>query len=91
MRIIKRKVMSFFYRLCLALFPVNKNVIVFESNAGRNYTGNPRYIYEEMVRQGLDKKYRIYYVFDDPSEKIPGRARKIKRMRFLYYYVFATA
>lgn len=65
--------------------------MVFESNAGRNYTGNPRYIYEEMVRQGLDGKYLIFYVFDDPSTKIPGRAWRIKRMRFLYYFAFATA
>lgn len=83
--------MSLFYRLCLKLFSVNKKVIVFESNAGRNYTGNPRYIYEEMVRQGLDRVFRIYYVFDDPSVRLPGRVRKIKRMRFLYYYAFAVA
>ena len=92
MRALKRLVMKWFYRLCLVLFPVNKKVLVFESNAGRNYTGNPRFIYEEMVRQGLDKEYRIYYVFDHPEYvRIPGRARKIKRMRFLYYYAFAVA
>lgn len=91
MRKIKRFVMKCFYHICLFIFPVNKKIIVFESNAGRNYTGNPRYIYEEMVRQGLDRKYLIFYVFDDPSVKIAGRARKIKRMRFLYYYAFATA
>lgn len=91
MRKIKRLVMKWFYRICLLLFPVNKKIIIFESNAGRNYTGNPRYIYEEMVRQGLDKKYRIFYVFDDPCIEIPGRALKIKRMRFLYYYAFAVA
>ena len=92
MRKVKHLVMKWFYRLCLVLFPVNKKVLVFESNAGRNYTGNPRYIYEELVRQGLDRNYRIYYVFDHPGEvRLPGRVRKIRRMRFLYYYAFAVA
>ena len=36
--------------------PVNNDLILFESNVGRNYSGNPKYIYEEMVRQGFDKK-----------------------------------
>lgn len=91
MRTLKRFIMKCFYHICLFLFPVNKRIIVFESNAGRNYTGNPRYIYEEMVRQGLDRKYRIFYVFDDPSVKIPGHAWRIKRMRFLYYFAYAAA
>ena len=28
------------------------NVILFESSNGRNYTGNPRYVYEEIMNQG---------------------------------------
>jgi len=43
---------------------------------GRNYTGNPKCIYEEMVRQGLDKKYRCYYLFDDVTIPIPVMLQK---------------
>ena len=39
--------------------PVINDLIIFESNVGRNYSGNPKYIYEEMVRQGLDNKLQI--------------------------------
>ncbi|MBR5813976.1 MAG: CDP-glycerol glycerophosphotransferase family protein, partial [Bacteroidaceae bacterium] len=45
--------------------PVKNNVIMFESSNGRNYTGNPRYIYEEMVKQGLDKKYKCVWSLTD--------------------------
>ena len=40
----KRQVLTY-------LVPVDKRIIIFQSSNGRNYTGNPRYIYEEMVRQ----------------------------------------
>ena len=44
-----------------------------------------------MVRQGLDKKYRCYYLFDDVTIEIPGNARKIRRSRLHYYYIMAIA
>ena len=43
------------YKVLTYLIPVNKKMIIFQSSNGRNYTGNPRYIYEEMVREGLDQ------------------------------------
>ena len=92
LRKLKQLVMKCWYRICLRLFSVRKDVIIFESNAGRNYTGNPRAIYEMMVEQGLDRIYSCYFVFDEPEKmELPGKAIKIKRMRFLYYYAFAVA
>jgi len=79
------------YHLCIKLFPVQKDVILFESNLGRNYTGNPKAIYEEMVRQGMDKKYRCYWILEDVNTKIPGNAKKVKRTRFRYFFLFAIA
>lgn len=92
LRKIKRWIMGGWYRICRVLFSVRKDVIIFESNAGRSYTGNPRAVYEMLVEQGLDQIYRCYYVFDHPEQmKLPGNGKKIKRMRFLYYYAFAIA
>ena len=79
------------YSLCTKLFPIQKNMIIFESNIGRNYTGNPRAIYEEMIRQGLDKKYRCYFVLEDTTIDIPGSAKKLKRTRLFYFLIFAIA
>ena len=71
--------------------PVDNNLIVFESNVGRNYSGNPKYIYEEMVRQGLDNEFSIVWILEDITTEIPGRAKKIKRSRIKYYYYMARA
>lgn len=80
-----------YYRIMILLCPVNSKVIVFESNLGRNYTGNPRSIYEEMVRQGLDHSYQCYFILEDVKTPIPGNAKKIKRSRFYYFYILVKA
>ena len=61
------------YKVLTYLIPVNKKMIIFQSSNGRNYTGNPRYIYEEMVREGLDQEYEciwFFFVFSDLSRRI---------------------
>ena len=75
------------YAFSSHFIPVKNNVIMFESSNGRNYTGNPRYIYEEMVRQGLDNEYNCVWSLTDTNIPIPGNCTKIKRpgMKFLFY------
>ena len=75
------------YAFSSHFIPVKNNVIMFESSNGRNYTGNPRYIYEEMVRQGLDNEYKCVWSLTDTNIPIPGNCTKIKRpgMKFLFY------
>ena len=58
---------------------------------GRNYSGNPKHIYEEMVRMGLDKELECVWVLEDTNTEIPGNAKKIKRSRLSYYYNMARA
>lgn len=79
------------YKIMVAVFPVNKRIILFESNLGRNYTGNPRAIYEEMVRLGLDKSYHCYFVLENTKTEICGAAKKIKRNRLRYFFYYAIA
>ena len=43
------------------IIPSNEKVILFESSSGRNYAGSPRYIYEEMINQGLDDEYKCVW------------------------------
>ena len=82
-----KKIVFAGYNLSSHFIPVKNNVIMFESSNGRNYTGNPRYIYEEMVNQGLDKKYKCVWSVQNLEIEIPGNCLKIKRSRakFLYY------
>ncbi len=86
-----KKIVIKLYNIETKILPINKNIIVFESNLGRNYTGNPRCIYEEMVKQGLDKKYRCYIMLDDLSTKIPGNGKKLKRTRTAYFFIMGIA
>lgn len=79
------------YFIMTKVLPVSKNVIVFESNVGRNYTGNPRYIYEYMLTQGLDNKYRLVWSLEDTDTKIPGNVKKVHRTRPAYFYYMAIA
>lgn len=71
-----KKIVIACYRQLTKILPVSKDVILFESNLGRNYTGNPKAIYEKMVEMGLDKKYRLIWILNDPSEKIIGQGKR---------------
>lgn len=88
---IAKVAMLFLYRMMRKVLPINKNIILFESNVGRNYTGNPKAIYEEMVRLGLDREYSCYFSIENMETEIPGNARKVKRLRLKYFYVMAVA
>ncbi|HHT98142.1 MAG TPA: CDP-glycerol glycerophosphotransferase family protein [Clostridiales bacterium] len=89
-KIIKGLVLSIYY-LLTKLFPVNKNIIVFESNIGRNYSGNPRAIYERMIELGLDRQYKCYWVLEDTRNFIPGKCIKIKNNRSKFFYIMAVS
>ena len=79
------------YRLLLLCCKVNRNIIIFESNVGRNYSGNPRAIYEYMISQGLDKVFRCYYILEDTTIDLPGNVKKVKRISVPYFYYLARA
>ncbi len=77
----KWKIKQVIYRACIQkLCRHQKRLLVFESNLGRNYTGNPRAVYEELLRRGLDLQYQIVWILLEPDEiKIPGRCMKVRR------------
>ena len=79
------------YQIFLKVLPVNDKVIFFESSVGRNYSSNPKYVYEEMVKQDLDKEFICIWSLEDTNIEIPGNAIKVKRARLKYLYYLATA
>ena len=84
-----------FYKLFAMTIRFKENVIVFESSMFRNYTGNPRYIYEEFVKQGLDKKFDVYWAFknvkDVDLDKIPGKFKTITYKTMSFFKVYSSA
>lgn len=91
MKAMLKRMVLLAYQLMTRILPLRKNVIVFQSNLGRNYTGNPKSIYEEMVRKGMDLRYRCYYLLDQPDIKIPGNGKTVRNSRLKYYYLMAVA
>jgi CDP-glycerol glycerophosphotransferase len=86
-----KAVLRLWYKALTLLLPVGKKLIVFESGAGRSYAGNPRAIYEEMVRRNLDSRYVCIWSLENPRIPVPGKARKVKRLRWRYFYCMARA
>lgn len=75
-----------FYILESYIVPSSEKTILFESSSGRNYAGNPRYIYEEMVNQGLDSEFKCVWSLTNTNIELPGNAIKVKRSFFKYLY-----
>ncbi len=86
-----RKLALMGYVILTKILPLSKDVVVFESNVGRNYSGNVRAIYEYMIEQGLDKKYRFVWSIEDVKTKIPGRVSIVRRTRLKYLYYMSIA
>jgi len=83
--------MLLLYHFFILTNKVDKKIILFESNLGRNYSGNPRFIFEEMVSKGLDKKFQCYFILEDVNTELPGKVSKIKRISLRYFYLFSKA
>ncbi|MDP1551921.1 MAG: CDP-glycerol glycerophosphotransferase family protein [Methanobacteriaceae archaeon] len=87
---LKKRVIGF-YKGFLKVFSVNNKIIFFESSVGRNYSSNPKYVYEEIVRKGLDKEFKCVWCLEDTTLEIPGNVKKVKRSRLSYLYYLARA
>ena len=68
---------------------INENMIFFESFFGKSYAGNPKYIYEAMLKMGLDKKYTFVWAYNgDNKDIIPGNPIIVKRYEAGDYYKY---
>lgn len=89
-----KKVVVKLYQLMLPVLPVQKDLVVFDSSIGLNYTGSPRAVYERMVELGLDQQYKCVWFFQKgkmPAEGIPGAAKVVRYGRLQYLYYMAVA
>ena len=94
-RLIKRKLVMNVYKqkhmyrtINLYVFGKMKqkdNWIVFESFVGRNYSGQPKYIYR-YLQKNYGSKFKYIWVVNDKNLVIDGNCKKIKRFGLKYYY-----
>ena len=65
--------------------PMKDNWITFESFVGRNYSGQPKYIYQ-YLQKTYGNKYRYLWIVDKRGIKIDGKHTKVKRFGLRYFY-----
>lgn len=94
MRIVKsilKKCAIIYYNILYKLLPINEKVILFESSVGRNYSGNPKAIYEKIITKKMDNQYICIWILENTNIYIPGNVKKIKRLGIRYFYYMAIA
>ncbi len=85
---IKTRIKSFLKKV-IYLLPIQKNKIVFINYDFKGYGDNPKYIAEEIVRQGLPWKL-VWLVKDDYF--VPSNIKKVYlHMGLSWYYELSTA
>lgn len=95
MKTILKKLMIFLYRIMARILPLRETA-VFMSNMGKNCSGNPRAIYEEIKKQRGFADWKKVWVFtrlrlSEGGDELPGGAEIVTYGSFRYYRVMATA
>ena len=86
-----RKAAIVWYRVINILLPVKQKRIVFSSSIGKSYSGNPRYIYEFVVKQRFDEVWECIWFYEKEPFDIPGHVRQVKYRSLAYLRYMATA
>ncbi len=73
------------------LIPASNDLIFFESFLGRNYSDNPKAIYEELLHTNSNLK--CIWSLDNPESAIdiPGEFKVVRRLTPLYFYYLARS
>lgn len=86
-----KKMCDILYNKIFLKMPMKKNRIMFESFLGRNISGNPKYLYNQLVEDNLDKQYELIWILNNLEEPLEGNGKKVKRKSLTYYYYMATS
>ncbi|WP_205718559.1 CDP-glycerol glycerophosphotransferase family protein [Actinomadura sp. WMMA1423] len=73
----------------LSRLPVRTGLAVFESQLGRHYAGNPKYLYRELRRAG--RPVTAVWSYSSSPKGFPDDARVVKRGSWAYYLALARA
>ncbi|SKA63161.1 CDP-glycerol glycerophosphotransferase [Eubacterium uniforme] len=79
----------FFRTVSLHIFSklsMKNDWVCFESFLGRNYSGQPKYIYKYML-ENCGNKYKYIWFVDNKNVKVTdGKCKVVKRFSLKYYY-----
>lgn len=93
---ILKKIIVFFYRIASTVIPVRKNTMVFCSNLGKSYAGNPRAIYQCLQKKESFKEKRCIWFFTQEylakkDRELPVGCKIVRYGHPLYYFYLAAA
>lgn len=77
------------YKNAVKNFSVDHKLFFFESNLAKQYTGNPRYIYERMLEKYPN--YNYVWAYNGDKNIIPGNPIVVERGSNKYYKYLAKA
>lgn len=90
----------FLYRGMAHVFPLKKKKVMFMSNMGRNFSGNPRAVFEKMLGDARFVKYKKIWAFNGDFFKgvkkygktmLPTGCKIVRYGGLRYYFHMATA
>ena len=77
------------YRVLIHVLPRRRDLVLFEADAGKGYTGNPRYIHEEIRRRGLP--LRAVWSTAQGRRGFPADVTLVRRWSWRYVWTLARA
>ncbi|MFI6453878.1 CDP-glycerol glycerophosphotransferase family protein [Streptosporangium amethystogenes] len=77
------------YKGLISVLPPRRDLALFESDVGAGYTGNPRYIYEELRRRGTP--LRMVWSAAGTAHGFPPDAKLVRRMSWRHIWTMARA
>ncbi|MFB9974391.1 bifunctional glycosyltransferase family 2 protein/CDP-glycerol:glycerophosphate glycerophosphotransferase [Allobacillus sp. SKP2-8] len=87
----KKNLYKWIYKKRFLKQPIDSHKVVFESFMGKNYSGNPKAIYESMKKEFKDKEYSYIWVYKENPLPISADDKQVKRFSLAYYKAMATA
>ncbi|WP_207933308.1 CDP-glycerol glycerophosphotransferase family protein [Actinomadura sp. GC306] len=88
-RLTSRKTKIAVFNRVLSRLPVRTGLAVFESQLGKGYSGNPKYIYRELRRSGVP--VRAVWSYASSPQGFPSGAELVRRGSWSYYLALARA
>ncbi|MEO3862198.1 CDP-glycerol glycerophosphotransferase family protein [Acrocarpospora sp. B8E8] len=82
-----RRIKLSVYKQLIKFVPQRKDLVLFEADAGKGYTGHPRYIHEELLKRGLG----LTAVWSRAKGKFPTDVATVRRMSWRHVWTMARA
>lgn len=71
---------------------IDPHLILFEANLGKNYTGNPKYLYEYMISHPKYSKFTYVWAYPGAQkDRIPGNPIIVERGSSEYFHYLGKA